>query len=452
MNSAGTLHWSHAALGRINEKDFSASSALAARAAELGQRLRTEISEGRLPFFSMPYAPLLKEKLEAVTPRLRTFEHMVVLGIGGSALGARALQKAFFPQQDRPGHGGPWLWIADNVDAASLEAWLAALPAEKTVVVVNSKSGGTIETLAQYFLLKEWLQKSLGDGWNRHLFMVTDQNKGFLRQEVNAFGLDSLPVPDYLGGRYSVLSAVGLVPAAFLGMDWKALLDGAASVMAPLAADAPATLAAHPAFRLAVWNAALMDAGYGELIFFNYIPHWSLFGAWFAQLWAESLGKGHKGSMPIPAVGVTDQHSLQQMFLDGPRDKGCLFLSCPGLGTGRAFGDTLPQGWEFLSGKRFGDLLAAEGLGTRMAMAGSQVPLVHLEFARADEFAAGAMMSLLGAATIFTGWLLDIDPLDQPAVEQGKRLANARLGAPGLADERERLAAFLAQSGEVQEF
>ena len=190
-----------------------------------------------------------------------------------------------------------------------------------------------------------------------------------------------------------------------------------------------------------------MEHAYDELIFFSYIPLWNYFGAWFSQLWAESLGKEGRGSMPVPAVGVTDQHSVNQMFLDGPRNKGCLFLTCDALDKGPAFGRDVPAKWNWLSDKRFGDLLSAEALGTRMALARSKVPLVHVAMGGADEEAAGRLMGLCMTATILTGWLLDINPIDQPAVELGKRLANSRLGAPGLEREHQDLADFLAEEG-----
>lgn len=442
------LEWSRAVAGRLAEDRI---TVLKTRHRALSARLSQELSAGELPFLSMPYRERLEEGLAALLPRLAGFKHMVVLGIGGSALGARALQRAFAPGQDRPGHTGPWLWIADNVCAETMEAWLSALPPEDTVVVCISKSGGTIETLSQYFLFRQWLQGALGDAWNKHMVVITDAAKGYLRQEAGERGLPSLEVPDHLGGRYSALSAVGLLPAAFMGIDWKALLDGAASVARPLADD-PASLGAHPSFALAAWCRALEECGYSQLIFFAYIPMWATFGPWFAQLWAESLGKEGKGTMPLSATGVTDQHSIQQMFLDGPRDKGCLFLTCPALPQGRTFPQELPDTWSYLRGEPFGRLLDAEGLGTRMALAKTQTPLVHIRMESSDAHAAGALMMLLEAATVFTGWLMDINPLDQPAVELGKRLANARLGAAGYMAEEADLAAFLGVPEKVQVF
>lgn len=454
------LDWTHAFTHRLKTTS-AATSSFSVRVESLAPRLADEAAKGTLPYLGMPYREALERELPPVLERVSRYGHMLLLGIGGSALGARALQKAFFPAQDRPGHTGPWLWIADNIDADTLTAWMASLDPADTAVVVVSKSGGTIETMAQYFLVRRWLKNALGEGWREHVVLVTDARSGELRAEAAREGLASLPVPDNLGGRYSVLSAVGLLPAAYLGMDWKGLMDGAAAVAGPLLAplrngESPIpALARHPAWHFAVWNRELMEHGYDELIFFSYVPLWNYFGAWFSQLWAESLGKEGKGSMPVPAVGVTDQHSVNQMFLDGPRNKACFFLSAGSLPAGPAFGADVPDKWNWLSDKRFGDLLQAEALGTRMALARSGVPLVTADMAVTDENAAGRLMGLLMTATILTGWLLDINPVDQPAVELGKRLANARLGAPGLDEEHQALAAFLNKEGQgsaVQEF
>ncbi len=446
MSQRHNIEWSQAYIGRMEQKNN-----LNARGPALAARLDKELKAGELPFLSMPYRAKLNDDMQKATPHLKKFEHMLVLGIGGSALGARALQRAFAPEQDAPCYNGPWLWIADNVCAATFESWLSKLPAEKTIVVCISKSGGTIETLSQYFLVREWLQKSLSHSWAKHMVVITDQNKGFLREEAQANDLLSLDVPDFLGGRYSALSAVGMLPAAFMGIDWQGLLDGAAMVAKPLV-DAPQNLESHPSYSLAKWCYALEQNNYTQLILFSYIPRWATLGPWFMQLWAESLGKSGQGTMPIAATGVTDQHSIQQMFLDGPRDKGCIFLSAQDLDQGRSFSQDLPPAWKWLCGKPFGSLLEAEGLGTRMALTAKKTPLVHVSMSNTKEHAAGALMLLLEACTIFTGWLMDINPVDQPAVELGKRLANARLGAPGYAKEEADLAAYLKIEQDIQEF
>lgn len=443
--TAGSAHkdvldWTNARWDRLET-----APALRARAGEMAKMLAAEVAGGRLPFLATPFMPALEQELaELESGYLKQFKHMLLLGIGGSALGARALQKAFAPGQDLPGHQGKCLWILDNVDPASLEAHLCRLRAQDTLVYVVSKSGDTIETIGQYFLVKQWLKKELPQDWKDHLLLNTDEQKGYLRQEATQFGMRTLPVPDNLGGRYSAISAVGLVPAAFLGMDWRGLVRGFQSVAAPLADPKldVAKLSQHPSFEFALWGKALMDAGYSELITFFYIPAWCSFADWFAQLWAESLGKGGQGSQPLPAVGVTDQHSVNQMFLDGPRNKACLFVERAEGPAGLPFPADMPDIFDYLQGKRFGELLPAEALGTRMALCKNEVPLVALRLGKDDAFAAGKMMALLGAATLLTGWLMGINPVDQPAVELGKRLAKARLGADGLAEEKADLLAF----------
>lgn len=411
-------------------------------------RLESEVSS--LPFLSLPFAENLTQRLDELTPYLRGFRHMLVLGIGGSALGARALQKSFFPAQDRPGHNGPWLWIADNIEPASFKSFLNQLPAEETLVVVISKSGGTVETMAQYLLVLPWLQQKLSATWKDHLFMVTDEKQGILRAEAEAHGIRSLPVPDGLGGRYSVLSAVGLVPAVFMGIDWKALLQGAMDFGRPLAAN-PGSLLEHPSWKTAVWASHLTHAHINQLIFFCYIPSMAYFGAWFSQLWAESLGKSGKGSMPLPAVGVTDQHSLLQMFLDGPSDKGCLFLTSPAEG-GLDMPRNLPDPWKWLEGHTLGDILEAETLATQMSLSNHGVPMVAVHLPKADEYYAGKLMMYLEATTVFTGWLLDINPLDQPAVEEGKILAKAKLGAVAKDEDIQRLKFFMDEEKKRMKF
>ncbi len=440
-----SLNWSHAYTGRLTKTMLSKYKSAAAFTA----RLEKEIH--KLPFLTLSFRAQLEDDMARIVPHCMQFEHMLLLGIGGSALGARALQRAFAPGQDGPNHEGRSLWIADNVCATTFESWLNKLPPEKTVVVAISKSGGTIETISQYFLTCAWLKEHLGEKWTEHMILITDAEMGFLRQEVKTHGFHSMEVPNFLGGRYSALSAVGLLPAAFLGIDWKALLDGAARVAQPIL-DNPHELSEHPAYKLATWCMGLDTTHYNELIFFSYIPTWATFGPWFVQLWAESLGKEGKGSMPIAATGVTDQHSAQQMFLDGPRNKACLFLTCENLPMGRTFATDLPKNWQWLEGQYFGELLQAEGLGTRMALTKHKLPLVQIDMQSTDAAAAGSLMMLLEITTLFTGWLMNINPLDQPAVEMGKRYANARLGAPNHDEEKNALDAFVSDAQERQSF
>lgn len=434
------LQWDHAWKGRLHT-----SEQPSIQLEKYVARLHQEMTTGLLPFLTMPYQIELEQQLDAITPFLHTFTYMVVLGIGGSALGAKALQKAFFPQQDQPNHHGSWLWIMDNIDSESMTALFTLLNPQKTVIVTISKSGETVETIAQYFLIKKWLQKSIGNDWKKHFIFITDEHKGFLREEAQQEQIQTLPVPQNLGGRYSILSAVGLVPAAFLKIDWKAILNGAYQSMNPLHNITAQHLQKHPSWKMAQWCYTLLHHGYTQLIFFNYIPSWATFGQWFTQLWAESLGKSGKGSMPIPAVGVTDQHSTQQMFLDGPKDKGCLLLSTKNT-SGLIFSENIPNAWSWLKNKSLNELVEAEKIGTAVALAINNVPLLQLQFNEATPYAAGELIGLFMTTTLFTGWLLQINPLDQPAVELGKRLARVKLGDKKYPHEASILNTFLNTS------
>ncbi len=441
-----TLDWKHAYAGRMRGDGCNPSPDAAAELEICTARLAGEMTAGRLPFLDLPFRQEMTTGIETLLPRLMRFRHMVVLGIGGSALGTRALQKAFFPCQDRFGHAGPWLWVLDNVDAAELESIMTTLDPAETLIVPVSKSGGTIETLAQYFITRDWMCRTLPESWREHFIFVTDARTGFLREEAERENIPALNVPDNLGGRYSVISAVGMLPAAFMGLPWQEFLDGIQSVNAQLV-DNPGsaeTLRKHPAWRLANWCSDLYLNDYSQLIFFSYIPAWASFGQWFGQLWAESLGKNGKGTMPLPAVGVTDQHSLQQMFLDGPKDKGCIQLHCSDTPQDLRFPQTIPDAWSWLRGKPFAELLQAETLGAAAALARHGVPLTRLRVKHADMHSAGEIMGLLMATTVLTGLIMDINPLDQPAVELGKRLACSRLGSKNYPEEAALLAEFLA--------
>lgn len=424
----GTYNFQHASYTDIQSEEYLV-------------RFKTEEEQGKMPFLTLPFYEDLCKELDALKPYLNKFKHMLLLGIGGSALGARALQKAFAPSQDRPMHTGKSLWIMDNIDPISFNDIFLRLPKEETLVVTISKSGGTIETLSQYFLVKEAFQKHSPENWQEHFIHITDKNKGFLREEAKKFNIKTLEVPDNLGGRFSVLSAVGMLPAAFLGIDYKSIMKGALDIGRGIVKN-PSTLQDTDAWKFANFSYNALMKGYSQVIFFVYHPAWATFGAWFMQLWAESLGKHGKGSMPISALGVTDQHSLLQMFLDGQKDKTCLFITSDVDLSLLKLPKDLPVDWEYIAGKPLGEILNAESLATRMALVENKVPLVHAHYPKADCYEAGQLILTLELATLLTGWFLGVNPIDQPAVEQGKILANAKLGNSKFAEYLEKLNKF----------
>ena len=388
------------------------------------------LKELKLPFTDMGFGEGLLKQLRELEPFLLGFEHMLLLGVGGSALGARALRDAFLPEARFPGYEGRRLWIADVMDEAAFHRLLSGLPPARTLVVVVSKSGGTLETAAQYHLALDWMMRREPAAWRDHFLIVTDERSGFLRGEAERTGCRSLPVPAGLGGRYSVFSAVGLVPAMFIGMDHEAFFRGASGAAEEFRAAGPNS----PLLRAAAW-AAEKTPERPICVFFNWIPGWKTLNAWFSQLWAESLGKDGKGSTPVTAVGNTDMHSQLQLYLDGPADKICIYLtSARPQEAGKIaeppvaeIGRPLAGCWDYLAGLRLSDILDAQCRAIRQTLERFSMPVLEMRAERLDEEEFGAVMWMLGMITILTGHRLGIDPLNQPAVEEGKRLTRAIL-------------------------
>lgn len=388
------------------------------------ERIKSGVNDNQLQFLTMSYLPELYRQLCEKEAWLSGFTHMLVLGIGGSALGSRFLQKAFYPEQDEPSHDGKSLWILDNLDSAKILRLKQKLPPDQTLVVVVSKSGSTIETVSQYLIFKTWLEENLDEAWIDHILYITDADKGFLRGEVEKYSASSFEVPKNVGGRYSVLTAVGLVPAIFLGIDWRALIAGAEHVSSQLlSGDIEQTLPLSSAWNLALWAYDAMEHGYSMLVLFCYVPHLASFGDWFSQLWSESLGKNGCGSTPLSAVGVTDQHSLQQLFLGGPKDKVGIFLKSSSLREDQVFSSQVPSDFNFLKNKSVNALVNAEYEGSKAAWAKAGVDFWELDVKKADEYEVGKLILTMELVTVFTGWMLGINPFDQPHVEYGKNYA-----------------------------
>src|ERR1019366_3897256 len=261
------------------------------------------------------------------------FDHLLVLGIGGSALGAKALLNALKPPAwnewaAKDCGGVPTLTVLENVDPVTVQAMLQRLHPRRTLVNVISKSGGTAETLAQYLIVRQWLEQAVGEAAAREqLVITTDPAKGALRAIAHDEQITAFDVPPDVGGRFSVLTAVGLVPAAVLDMDITALLEGAeAAAPDPDAPDLATNAAAG--YAALQWQAQASRAANVQVVM-PYSDRLKEFAEWYRQLWAESLGKkvdragreAFRGPTPVGAVGATDQHSQVQLFMEGPFDK-----------------------------------------------------------------------------------------------------------------------------------
>lgn len=401
------------------------------------KELVTQYELGRLGFLDLPANAALHQQVrEAAAWATGRFDDVVVLGIGGSALGPIALRTALRPSGwnmlDAKARGGwPRLHVLDNVDPVTIAALLDRLDLARTLFLVTSKSGGTAETMAQYLVVRGRLdQASLPAG--EHLVFITDPEKGALRAIANSEGIRALDIPANVGGRFSVLTAVGLLPAALIGIDTEALLAGAGDMAQRCATD---DLRKSPAAVFAVlqW---LADEKYGRPVhvMMPYADPLRDFAAWYVQLWAESLGKGRGdqwvGPTPIAALGATDQHSQVQLFMEGPQDKTVTFIAVGEDATDveiPALHGDIPE-LAYLGGHRLGELLDIERRATAGALARRGRPNMTIGIDRVDPWHLGALVMMLEIATIHAGTLYGVNPLDQPGVELGKQFTYAMLG------------------------
>ncbi len=356
----------------------------------------------------------------------------VVIGIGGSSLGARAVLQSAAPRHRR----GLRTHFADNLDPESVDRLFSSLDPRTTLVVVITKSGTTIETMSQFWIAREMIRDAVGEKRvPRHIVAITDPQSGSLRKLVDRHGWYDFSVPPNVGGRFSVLTPVGLVPLALAGYPIDELLRGAAQ-----ARDAHRGLdgASRSWGTMAAEHVALAERGFNEIVMMTYGDRLQGLVDWFSQLWAESLGKIkhqngqkiHTGITPIKAVGVTDQHSQVQLYMEGPRNKHVTFLEVENFERDRIIPDTpdLPKALSHLEGKKLSEVFAAELEGTRGALRESRRPTSTWRFQRITPASVGAFLFSWQMITAVAGELLQINAFDQPGVEMGKKIAHGLLG------------------------
>jgi glucose-6-phosphate isomerase len=418
-----------------------ALDAVAPLFADASQRLLQRVRSGELGFFDLPTdRAALTEVLRVRSAMHPALNDVLLLGIGGSSLGARALFEALCPPQQlrvfSPG-SAPRLHLPDNSDPWLLWHLLRSLDPKTTGVLVVSKSGGTVETAAQLLIVRKWLEDAVGAaGVRSRLVAVTDPQSGTLRGLCETEGWASLPIPSNVGGRFSLLTAAGLLPAVLAGIDAQALLDGAAAMAERCRST---TLRDNPAGMIAALH-HLHHTQQGRTIhvMMPYADRLRAFAAWYVQLWAESLGKRvdrdgrtiESGPTPLPAVGATDQHAQMQLFMEGPRDKLITFIAVQDPGVDLAIPASLGNE-RYLAGQSLGALLDAELRGSIEALASDGRPSLTVTLARLDAAALGGLVFLYEAATAFAGEFYGVNAFDQPGVELGKRLAFGLLGREG---------------------
>ena len=357
------------------------------------------------------------------------------VGIGGSALGPMALQKAlnhpFYNALPAETRRGPRIYFAENTDANTLAAILDVADPTSTWVNLVTKSGSTAETMANFLAIRDWLVDALGNfGYQGRTVATTDPEEGFLKEIADREDLTVLPIPKDVGGRFSVLSPVGLLPAAVADLDVEALLAGAARCVDEVYEQRDE----HPAVVGAAMH-YLMDTTRGRnvRVMMTYADALERLAAWFVQLWAESLGKDGKGSTPHGAVGTTDQHSQVQLYMQGPQDKVVEIVEVEDhprdLPIPEAYEDL--EGVGYLGGHTMAELLNVECDATRKALTEAGRPNSTIKLGAVNEENLGYLLQALEVQTAIAGSLYGVNAFDQPGVEAGKQITYKRMGRPG---------------------
>ena len=426
--------------------------ALLPKAGQAHESLAKGRKDGAYPFFDLPYQDTSAIKLLADDIAKRT-ENFVLLGIGGSALGPAALHTAL----NHPHHNllkrtergrRPRMFFMDNVDPDAFGSLLEHLNPAKTVFAVITKSGGTAETMAQFMIVRSLMQKALGKRELKdHFVCITDPKDGNLRKIVKSEKYASLEVPPGVGGRFSVFTAVGLLPAAVSGIDIDELLAGAADMDKRTSLRNPLE---NPAYMSAMLQ-YFADTRRGKhiAVMMPYSSRLKDVADWFRQIWAESLGKKHDlngnvvhtGQTPVKALGATDQHSQVQLYMEGPNDKTFTFLRVEKfqreLAIPKLYKDI--EGIAYLGGQTMAELIKAEQAATEAALTKAGRPSMTIRIPEVRPFTVGQVLYMLEVSTAFAGGLYGINPFDQPGVEEGKLLTYAMMGRPGFEAKRAEL-------------
>jgi glucose-6-phosphate isomerase len=403
LSGTATPGVSREALSRLDE-----------RVATAHERIERGMTEGEFGYeaLNLPERTDTEEITEAVAP-FADSEYVLTVGIGGSALGAVTVSRAL----SLSGHR-----VLDNVDPAETARVLAELPLERTAVNVVSKSGTTAETLANFLVVREAMTDA-GVDWTDRTVVTTGES-GPLAAAAEAEGLPKLAVPDGVPGRFSAISPVGLVPAAILGGDVEGVVEGGLRARESLSPS----LFDCPAYAYGAVCYALENRGATSNAVMPYEEALEPFAEWFAQLWAESLGKDGLGQTPIRALGATDQHSQLQLYRSGRHDKLVTLVRAADR-EDRAIPPTDVEGLAYLGGTGLGELLDAEFEATEASLAVAGLPNVRIELPRVDAAGVGELLYAMEAACILVGELHGIETFTQPAVEWGKRAARGLLGA-----------------------
>lgn len=426
----------------ITDRELDSFSALVQAEHE---RIAREHENGGQKWQDLPDNTALADEIIAfATAARKKYSDFILIGIGGSSLGAIATIQAltnpyrnWLPEDRRD---GPRIFVLDNPDPEKVAATLDTVDLEHTLVNVISKSGQTAETAANFLVVRDALIKAVGPEKARtQIIATTDPQTGLLRQLSDQEGYRTFPVPPGVDGRQTVLSAVGLIPAALAGIDIHQLLAGAAAMRARTQND---DIRENPAYLLAALS-VLADTKHNKSILVTMPYADALFGLsdWFRQLWAESLGKKlsvdnevvYAGQTPIKSLGAIDQHSQIQLYTEGPNDK---LIQLIAVGEYRdrvsipAPPTSIPE-LSYFEGGELGELLDRERLATAWALTDAQRPNITITTPVIDAFAVGEFFYMLQLQTVMAGAMYHVNPFGQPGVEAGKNATYALMGRSG---------------------
>lgn len=426
----------------VTEKDLVATKMLQKKAVISLKEDR--VSNGNmLGWLDLPHnqKDVIRDIL-STAKQIRKAEYFVVLGIGGSALGIMSLFQALchlhHNELKRSKRKAPKFYVEDNIDPERMQALLDIIDLDKTVFNVITKSGSTSETMSQFLIIMDILKEKYGVNAKNHIIATTDETSGNLINIAKKEDLKTFYIPKDVGGRFSVISPVGLFPAAVLGMNIKELLRGCLDMEKSCR---KANMFENMALASAVTQYIMYKKGKNISVMMPYADSLKLMADWYCQLWGESLGKAKNlygetvnvGQTPVKAIGVTDQHSQIQLYTEGPYDKIVTFINVEEYRSKI----TIPGGYEefpsvsFLSGHTLNELISSEMKATEYALMKNKRPNRTITLPAVNEYYLGQLMMLMMLETAYMGYFLEIDAFNQPGVEEGKNATYALLGRKG---------------------
>ena len=406
--------------------------------------VRENRGTGMMGWTELPYCQkeIVDDIIATAKNIKKNFDNFVVLGIGGSALGPMAVFQALchlrhneLPKSKRK---FPKLYVEDNVDPERMVALLDVVDLDKTMFNVVTKSGATSETMSQYLIIMDLLKKKYGDKAKEHMIATTSANKGNLIKIAKQEGLKTFYIPDGVGGRFSELCPVGLLPAAVVGIDIKSMLAGAAH-MDKICKNK--SIKKNPALLSALLEYLAMQNGKNISVMMPYADSLKYIADWYCQLWGESLGKAldkngnevYVGQTPVKALGVTDQHSQVQLYREGPFDKVVTIIAVENYRTSINISDgclDIPD-VSFLCGHTMNELITAERKATEYALTTANRLNYTITLPEVNAFTIGELLYMFEMETAFAGAMLNIDTFNQPGVEGGKNATYALFGRKG---------------------